>query len=245
MLIVDKQELSITTQQPGSFNVKGERVTDYVSVAVDNNHFTVEPDIFYVDEAEDGVDVTVYYFGTSAEGETATITVSSGLAQDVTITVTGVRPEPQPELTVTPDVLDLTRENTFVVKGTNLKGDVTIESEQETFSVSPTTLTKAQAEAGATITVTYNGYETDGEIAVISVKSIGATPKYVQVKGVYTFPRGDVNKDTVVNIADVTKLIDMLLGNAEMIPEADCNLDEVMNIADVTKLIDFLLSGPW
>lgn len=67
----------------------------------------------------------------------------------------------------------------------------------------------------------------------------------MQVKGVYTFPRGDVNKDTVVNIADVTKLIDMLLGNAEMIPEADCNLDEVMNIADVTKLIDFLLSGPW
>ena len=57
--------------------------------------------------------------------------------------------------------------------------------------------------------------------------------------------RGDVNKDNVVNIADVTKLIDMLLSGAEMTPEADCNLDTVMNIADVTKLIDFLLSGQW
>ena len=60
-----------------------------------------------------------------------------------------------------------------------------------------------------------------------------------------TFLRGDVNKDTEVNIADVTKLIDMLLNNDEMIPEADCNLDTEMNIADVTALIDYLLSGAW
>ena len=57
--------------------------------------------------------------------------------------------------------------------------------------------------------------------------------------------RGDVNKDTEVDIADVTRLIDMLLSNAEMIPEADCNKDGEMDIADVTKLIDFLLSGQW
>ena len=57
--------------------------------------------------------------------------------------------------------------------------------------------------------------------------------------------RGDVNKDKEVNIADVTTLIDMLLGNAEMIPEADCYIDNEMNIADVTALIDYLLSGQW
>ena len=57
--------------------------------------------------------------------------------------------------------------------------------------------------------------------------------------------RGDVNKDKAVNIADVTALIDMLLGGAEMIPEADCNLDNAINIADVTTLIDFLLNGTW
>lgn len=60
-----------------------------------------------------------------------------------------------------------------------------------------------------------------------------------------TFLRGDVNKDTEVNIADVTALIDKLLNNAEMIPEADCNQDTEMNIADVTALIDYLLNGAW
>jgi hypothetical protein len=65
--------------------------------------------------------------------------------------------------------------------------------------------------------------------------------KYVEP----AFLRGDVNKDTEVNIADVTALIDKLLNNAEMIPEADCNQDTEMNIADVTALIDYLLNGAW
>lgn len=56
---------------------------------------------------------------------------------------------------------------------------------------------------------------------------------------------GDVNNDHVVNIADVTSLIDYLLGSANNINEqaADVNQDKVINIADVTALIDKLLSG--
>ena len=56
--------------------------------------------------------------------------------------------------------------------------------------------------------------------------------------------QGDVNCDGVVNIADVTVLIDYLLGN---VPEdfdtnaADVNGDSLINIADVTALIDLLL----
>ena len=60
--------------------------------------------------------------------------------------------------------------------------------------------------------------------------------------------RGDVNLDDVVNIADVTSLIDYLLsGDATgiSVENADCNLDNVVNIADVTSLIDYLLSGSW
>lgn len=55
--------------------------------------------------------------------------------------------------------------------------------------------------------------------------------------------RGDVNKDGVVNISDVTSLIDLLLSGGEMIPEGDCNQDGAMNITDVTVLIDYLLGG--
>ena len=59
------------------------------------------------------------------------------------------------------------------------------------------------------------------------------------------FVRGDVNDDNNVNIADVTALIDILLGGTEAPAGADCNNDNNVNIADVTVLIDFLLTGNW
>ena len=69
-------------------------------------------------------------------------------------------------------------------------------------------------------------------------------PGYFTAKPVS--PRGYVNGDNLVNISDVTALIDLLLaggtiGNAA----ADCNQDGSINIADVTALIDYLLSGTW
>ncbi len=59
----------------------------------------------------------------------------------------------------------------------------------------------------------------------------------------HEFAVGDVNHDRDVNIADVTALIDHLLGLAGDICEicADVNGDHEINIADVTTLIDRLL----
>ena len=56
---------------------------------------------------------------------------------------------------------------------------------------------------------------------------------------------GDVNGDGAVNIADVTVLIDYLLGNNSSIDvaAADVNGDNAINIADVTALIDQLLNN--
>ena len=56
---------------------------------------------------------------------------------------------------------------------------------------------------------------------------------------------GDVNGDGSVNIADVTALIDYLLGSAGNVnvDAADVNGDGAINIADVTALIDKLLGG--
>ena len=55
---------------------------------------------------------------------------------------------------------------------------------------------------------------------------------------------GDVNNDHAVNIADVTTLIDYLLGTSSItinMAAADVNKDQSINIADVTTLIDKLL----
>ena len=59
------------------------------------------------------------------------------------------------------------------------------------------------------------------------------------------FDLGDVNHDGSVSIADVTTLIDYLLGsnsNACLVC-ADMNGDGDVSIGDVTALIDLLLAG--
>lgn len=60
------------------------------------------------------------------------------------------------------------------------------------------------------------------------------------------FILGDVNEDGNVNIADVTKLIDYLLGITSSpfdISAADVHSDGAINIADVTALIDLILGN--
>ena len=59
--------------------------------------------------------------------------------------------------------------------------------------------------------------------------------------------KGDVDGNQVVNISDVTALIDFLLfhdPNGINIEAADVNNDGAINISDVTALIDLLLMGP-
>ena len=91
--------------------------------------------------------------------------------------------EPTPELVVDPDELDLDEATTFTVMGSDLKGDVTITVDNANFTVTPATITKADAEEGATVTVAYTGTNTDGEIATITVASQGAESATVTVMG--------------------------------------------------------------
>ena len=82
-------------------------------------------------------------------------------------------------------------------------------------------------------------------VCVIDGYSNESEPTYLGEGGVL---RGDVDKSSSVNIADVTALIDYLLSgdnDGVNVANADCNQDEDVNIADVTALIDYLLSGSW
>ena len=84
-----------------------------------------------------------------------------------------------------------------------------------------------------------------------------ATIALAQVRDMYfsneggttpTVLTGDVNNSGDVTIADVTALIDYLLGgddSAINLAAADCNNSGDVTIADVTALIDYLLSGNW
>ena len=63
----------------------------------------------------------------------------------------------------------------------------------------------------------------------------------------YTYERmrGDVNNDGIVDIDDVTSLIELVLngGDASANPNADVNDDHSVDIDDVTRLIDMILNG--
>ena len=95
----------------------------------------------------------------------------------------------------------------------------------------------------------------NGVVQVVGIKEGTATITVSSVDGtarpatclvtVYT-ARGDVNGDGIVNIADVTALIDHILGGELenfSSENADMNGDGLIGIDDLTELIDFILLG--
>lgn len=57
--------------------------------------------------------------------------------------------------------------------------------------------------------------------------------------------RGDVDQNGIVNISDVTALINILLNDTSAPAAADCNRDTIISIGDVTTLINYLLNDTW
>ena len=95
-----------------------------------------------------------------------------------------------PELSVSPTSLAFestpgaTVTKTFTVNAENLYADVTItKGGNSYFTVSPTTLTKEQAMAGATVAVTYNPAVMGNHVGTITVASSGATSQTVSLTG--------------------------------------------------------------
>ena len=113
--------------------------------------------------------------------------------------------------------------------------------EYRTWSATNTTYTTAKrsndysyyfAGDGSDYLFTFNADDLSFRIEVVEQQPVGLI--------------GDVNEDGILNIQDVTMLIDHLLGS-EASPfntnNADINQDSIINISDVTLLIDLLLQG--
>jgi len=72
---------------------------------------------------------------------------------------------------------------TFTVSGENILGDITISCNNAAYQISPTTLTAAQVEAGATVTVTYAPTTTGAHTSKIVVSGGAAETKEITVTG--------------------------------------------------------------
>ena len=101
---------------------------------------------------------------------------------------------------------------------------------------------------GQQLPLSFDNY---GDISVLStgdyLVTVSLEENYIIIgkvgEPVHGYTAGDVNHDTVVNIKDVTDLIDMLLGSNDTACPicADVSCDGTLNIEDVTDLIDKLL----
>ena len=112
---------------------------------------------------------------------------------------------PTPELSVSPTSLTFTASpgqsvtKTFTVTGNDLTSNVTLSiSGSNSFSVTPATITPAEAAAGKTVTVTYTPSAAGTHNATVNVASTGAESKTVSLTGTAAaVPTLNVNPDAL------------------------------------------------
>ena len=151
-----------------TFHVTGENLKDKpitATVTAGSNVYTIDKNNITATEAENGgVDVTVTFTPTAAGTNiSGTVTLSSqGAKDDVTVTLNGTAHARS--LIADPTELTFkclkgqTDSKTFDVLGEYLKEGVslTLADDNGVFSIDKTSLTKAEAEDGATVTVTFS-----------------------------------------------------------------------------------------
>ncbi len=139
--------------------------------------------------ATSGTTVTVTYKPTAAGTQTATLTISGGgLTSNKTVSIKGtsvVR-----TITTSPTSLAFgsvikgkSVSKTIKVTGTNLTGSLTLSTNSSYYTVSPTTITAAEAKAGKTVTVTYKATAKGTNNAILTIKGGSAADKKVNLTG--------------------------------------------------------------
>ena len=177
--------------------VTGSNLTAGISTAISGTNagmFNVSPTSL----TTVGGTLTVTYAPTATGSHTATLTLSSTGATNVTVTLNGTATEP--ELIVDEDALTFstyagnTVTDTFGVLGENLNGNVTLtlNDANNVFSLSSSTATKAEAEEGKTITVSFTPTAEGTYNATVTVSAEGVADQIVNLTGTATKSYVDV-----------------------------------------------------
>ena len=132
----------------------------------------------------------------------------SAWSNEQTVTLKDEEPAATPTLTVTPASLSMTanvgatKTATFKVTGADLTGNVTLSlSGASVFSISPTTITAANAANGVNVTVTYAPTAYGSQTATVTVASSGADSKTVALTGNATISKADPVLNAATNIS--------------------------------------------
>jgi hypothetical protein len=110
---------------------------------------------------------------------------------------------------------------------------------------------------GTTATYSVEGLKLTYDNTNVTITNVDgtATIALAEVQDMYfsnepgsTSKRGDVNRDGLIDIDDITTLIDYVLngtGTGVDLEAANCNMTGGIDIDDVTTLINYVLNGTW
>ncbi|MBQ6166772.1 MAG: C10 family peptidase [Muribaculaceae bacterium] len=135
----------------------------------------------------------------------------SAWSNEQSVTLKDEEPAATPTLTVTPTSLNMTANvdgtatATFKVTGTDLTGNVTLtKSGSDVFSITPTTITAANAANGVNVTVTYKPTAYGTQTGTVTVASAGATSKTVSLNGNATIGKANPVLNAATNISSTS-----------------------------------------
>ncbi len=191
-----------------TFTVTGYNLEGNITITKQGaSNITVSPTSITAANAANGVQVTVTYKPTAAGNSNATITLASTGADNVTVNVTGTAAAKVPTINVDQTSLSMSANlSSTVTKTINVTGlfltnniTVTLNDNNNVFSVTPTTITAANAANGVPVTVSFNSATEGNFTGSITLTSNGAESKTVQLTA--SAAEGGNATDPYLNIA--------------------------------------------
>lgn len=176
--------------------------------------FTIDQTSITQTEGTATAEVTITFKPLAAGMETATLTLSSTNAESVTVSICGIAEAATPtiitdktELCFSTDLTNATSE-TLGVLGSDLRGDVTatLSDENNVFSLSETTVTKADAEEGKELSVTFSPTKAGEYTGTVTLTSPGVAAVTVMLSATATAQPGVDNSETFQLVTDASTL---------------------------------------
>lgn len=253
-ITADPSEMNFTTTvgEPvtQNFTLKGYNLTStvYLKMVNSTGGFSVDKSNVTKNNAMNGVKVAVTYNPSAPGNHSARVMLRSAGADTIYVNLTGTADVQKYTPVMQPANMDYVTSSSFRADWTDdtyagVVSSYTLEctGEGNTISIPDITnknYTLENLTAGAMYSYKVKALYTDG------TESLWSNIEQVTLLSGPAYELGDVNTDGAVNIADVTALIDYLLGSGNINTDyADVNEDSEINIADVTSLIDKLLAG--
>ena len=176
--------------------------------------FTIDQTSITQTEGTATAEVTITFKPLAAGMETATLTLSSTNAESVTVSISGIAEAATPtiitdktELCFSTDLTNATSE-TLGVLGSDLRGDVTatLSDENNVFSLSETTVTKADAEEGKELSVTFSPTKAGEYTGTVTLTSPGVAAVTVMLSATATAQPVVDNSETFQLVTDASTL---------------------------------------